>query len=269
MRRKRKTKYTWFPTIGSTIVDPSSQPTDNLSGRLFSISVPPDPSTNVLITALTLDTPQEGNDVAVSAPLVTILGNEYFLRRIVGKLFATMQGFRSAANDPSTPSAALFGAGFFIARANDFNQDNTQPIGSASLDERQENYSPLSEDTIREPWIWRRTWILSNPAFPSITTARVTNTPDAVNVANTITDFGAFPASTAGYGSVLDGPHIDAKTARRVKQDERLFFAIATTRMPVPGGDPPPTFDLAGGITGYLDFRLLGALRKAQNRGAF
>lgn len=162
-RTRRRAKYTWLPTIGTASFN-QEEPSDNSSGRAFVVGVPQDGSSNVIISALTFDEPNEG-ELAATTPLATVLGNEYFIKRIVGKMFAGLRGQGAPLNDPSEVAACLFGAGFFIARANDTDQGASQPIGSASLSERQENYSPLSEDTIREPWIWRRTWILGNPAL--------------------------------------------------------------------------------------------------------
>lgn len=254
--RRRGSRYTWLPTLGTA--GPAED--DNSSGRSFTITVPQDLSQDVIISALTFDEPLEGDNLATSTPLGTVLGNEYFLKRIVGKLFAAMRQQVSIDGDPSRQRNALFGAGFFVARANDTSQGAGQPIGSASLSERQENYSPLSEDTIREPWIWRRTWILANrfSTERQVTLAGLNLAADAIAFTRT-------PTSTMEYGSVADGPHIDAKTARRIKQDERLWFVVAARG--VPGHSDAS--NLAGEIQGYLDFRLLGALRKARQGSAF
>lgn len=256
-RTKRRTRFTWLPTLGTAGPEPGN---DNSSGRSFTVAVLPDQSSAVVISPITFDEPREGDDTAISDPLGTILGNEYFLKRIVGKLFAALQGTRNSGDDPSVHPAALFGAGFFIARANDSQQGSDQPIGSATASERQENYSPLSEDVIREPWIWRRTWILGNPPF-----VLRENQLAAANLTAQYLPFANAPSSTMEYGSVADGPHIDAKTARRIKQDERLFFVVAARS--VPGHSDVVNNPVS--IHGYLDFRLLGALRKARQGSAF
>lgn len=258
--RRRKQRFTWLPTIGTA--SGTEQGSDNLSGRSFSIPVEPDGSTNVVITPLTFDKPFEGDELTSAAtPLGTVLGNEYFLKRIVGKCFASMLTANNLNGDPSTVESAFFAAGFFIARANDFDAGGgaDTPIGSATPAERREHYNPLGEDCIREPWIWRRVWALSNRAkyFSHEVRASVSFTPFNAGQA-------FWPSSTAEYGSVADGPHIDAKTARRIKQDERLWFVIATQMDP--NIDPPQQ---GGVIAGYLDFRLLGALRKARQGSSF
>lgn len=254
---RRRTRYTWLPTLGTAGPEATD---DNSSGRSFNIDVPADGSSNVIISAITFDEPQEGDDLSTNVPLVTVLGNEYFLKRIVGKLFAELEPTFNPQGDPSTPRNALFGAGFFVARANDSSQGAASPIGSATLSERQENYSPLGEEAIREPWIWRRTWVFGNDSQHQIQIqrARGGSTVSPIN-------FATAPPNNMLYGSVADGPHIDAKTARRIQQDERLWFVVAART--VPGHED--VLDQGGVINGYLDFRLLGALRKARQRSAF
>lgn len=258
--RRRRARYTWLPTLGTAGPEGSD---DNSSGREFTLLVPEDGSSDVIITPLTFDEPKEGDDLNLASnPLGTILGNEYFIKRIVGKLFATHRQQNNLNADPSLPGSALFGAGFFIARANDTSQGPDQPIGSQTIVERQENYSPLSEDVIREPWIWRRTWVLAN-LFERF---QFVEARSAANFAASAKEFQGrdVPTSTMGYGSVADGPHIDAKTARRVKQDERLFFVVAARALPTAS-----VVNTNGLIDGYLDFRILGALRKARQGSAF
>lgn len=258
--RRRRARYTWLPTLGTAGPEGTD---DNSSGREFTLLVPEDGSSDVVITPVTFDEPKEGDDLNLASnPLGTILGNEYFIKRIVGKLFAVHRQQNNLNADPSLPPAALFGAGFFIARANDTSQGPDQPIGSATIVERQENYSPLSEDVIREPWIWRRTWVLQN-AFERFQFAEIRSGANFATGAPAFTGRDV-PTCTMGYGSIQDGPHIDAKTARRVKQDERLFFVVAARALPTAS-----VFNTNGLIDGYLDFRILGALRKARQGSAF
>lgn len=236
--------------------------------------VPAGSTTVVLIAPIVPDAPLEGDEVPVNPPvagqLAQILGQEYFIKRIVGKIFISND---SADTNSSTRAfnALLVGAAFFIARANDADSGGgiDTPIGSASAAERADNYNPLAADCIREPWIWRRTWILGNP--------RSLNPPDGstsnLNFMRGTTGFfasaqgivGPILSSTMQYGSVHDGPHIDAKTKRRVRQDERLWFVVAARGLPhaaIAEAD-------ANILSGYLDFRMFADIRKARNRGVF
>lgn len=77
-----------------------------------------------------------------------------------------------------------------------------------------------------------------------------------------------FPPTTAHYGSIMDGPHIDAKSVRRVGNDERLWFAVSAVNFPlVTQSEIVVNQDVQ--IRGYLDFRVLGRLTRAHNRSNF
>lgn len=230
MRTRRRPKFTWFPNIGFQGADPE----DDFNGFPFSVGIPAAANTlgdaNIfeLIPDFTADEP-----TATTDNLADFIGNEYVLKRIVGKLFASY-------NTQNAPAFGILGAGLFVARS-----DATAPqlpVGARTATERQLNYGVLNNQNIREPWIWRRVWQLTNAGLANQTLLG--------------------PASTAGFGSVMDGPHIDAKSARRVRKDERLFVCIQ-------GGNPGAAFGAAGSVDGYMDYRVLGALRKAKSRSAF
>lgn len=176
----------------------------------------------------------------------------YRLRRIVGKLFigvdTPIQDFGAGL------SALLVTAGFMVRRV-DAQTGLPEATGSES--------NPSSLGNVRDPWIWRRSWILRNSSFPDpgpidvAGTTVPTNTvigpnPDARILAQ-------YPSSTAGYHSVADGPHIDAKTARIIGPEERLILNISFTTMP--RDDVNPTdWD----VVTVLDYRVLGSLRSSQ-----
>lgn len=261
-KRGRRTRYTWFPTNYSDAEDT----TQRVPGIQFSLAVNRNGAITTGIVPLTADAPREPGDINPETDvgvLNTIVGNEYFLRRIVGKMYITHELFGPGADglptDPSNwPLAALCTAGIFVARAGDASAAEVDlPIGATVAANLRESYSPSHVNTIREPWIWRRAWILGNPAvkyflqrgaFPTINEG----------------EFFEFPTNNAEYGSVADGPHVDAKTMRRVRDDERLFFAFSTVRWPL--GDAALN-DSA--IRGHFDYRILAQVRKARSRGVF
>jgi hypothetical protein len=222
---------------------------DILAGRRFSIDVLPHnnglPLINTFILPVVPDAPEDNSDLATGqGRLVQGLGNEWFLERIVGKLFLALGlGIPNEA-----PNAALVAAGFFVARANDEDSGGgiDFPIGSVTLPERNSNYSPLHADVIREPWLWRRAWMLGGTGSTAQSQA-----------------LSLFPNTTAQYGSIADGGHIDAKSVRRIGADERLWFAISTV---APNNSESP---FNGQVQGYLDLRVLGALRKAKGKSTF
>lgn len=270
---KRRRRYTWFPVVGT--VGPG-EAGDNFNQRFFTIDIAPNGASAVEISPVVPDVPSEGDEINVDAPgqLVQAIGQEYVIERIVGKLFLTCQG--PADDPPGTifPKSLLVGAGFFVARASDADAGGgpNTPIGSATLTERVENYSPLSEDAIREPWMWRRVWILNTQRRPVIANGLGSIFGPTLNItAGTgLAVTGGAPTTNIEYGSALDGPHFDIKSVRRVGNDERLYFVIAgrTLDATTPGFEQPNTVG-PNMLTGLVDFRVLGQLRRAHNRSNF
>lgn len=255
MRRRRRTRHTWLPTIGD-LFDDENVVTATQVGT-FQV-----PATGLIATEiipLTADTPAEPVDATVTGhTMADIVGSEYILRRIVGKIHIFPQwAFATAFTHVSGMRVA---AGFFVARAEDTNVDAALPVGAGNNDPTAINrsYSPLALSTMREPWIWRRKWIFGN----YLEEARIKNLA-AQNSATQIIGYEAAVPNNTWAGSVLDGPHIDAKTVRRVGQDDRLWFAISAQAV----DQPPASTNIP--LTYELDYRLLGSLRKAKQRGAF
>lgn len=260
VRKRRRTRYTWLPVLPQV---------NNLSGtdfyvqtREFNTNITAGGDPGLVIFPVTTDFSREDVNVGGSQVMGEILQSDYFLRRIVGKLHLSYSQDIAAyaSNQPPIWPAVLVTAGFFVARAASDATVGFVPIGITTgvTIEDFNNYNPLASATVREPWIWRRTWTLGNN-YDAFAFAGTLNSGEAF-----------FPANNANYGSVLDGPHIDAKTARRVKNDERLWFAVGI--VPVlnslpPGKDVPANANSA--VYGTLDVRLLGAQRKAKNSGAF
>jgi len=242
MARRRRTKYTWLPNTGTG--GPVADVQDSTNGRDFGELVSPqDGTTAVAILDLLVDEPSEE---IVTGPIGPIIGSEYFLKRVVGKIF-----IGNNQQELNITPAVLVGFGIFVARAEDVDSGGPNlPIGALTQAQAVDNYSPLRQETVREPWVWRRTWILSNLQAPG---ASLVN--GAMN----------FPANNTDYGSVLDGAHIDAKTARRISQDDRLFAVLAVRNYPL----NTIATQAGGSVRAYIDYRALGALRKARNRSAF
>lgn len=269
MRKRAKRKYTWFPTIGAAGPGESN---DNFNQLLATIQVPPDGTSVVAISPVVPDVPMEGDDIDVNAPgqLVQSLGQEYLLERIVGKCFLACSGPGDDLPTTSFPKVVLVGCGFFVARANDSDAGGgvNTPIGSASLPERIENYSPLSEDAIREPWIWRNTWILnSGQRIVNQATSPFANSLIVQAGTGLATRDGGITSNVFG-GSGMDGPFFDARSVRRIGNDERLWFAIAARTLDVILNIGTPN-GLGTLVNLVLDNRVLGRLTRAHNRSSF
>lgn len=245
-----------MPTLGTLISGAEADPGRTVSGRAFGLDVfAPSADVfpgsqggiNTLIFPVIPDPPPDGTDAADGgSPLNFIIGNEWFCERIAGSIFV---GFRTPDTGEVRPRSVLVTAGFFVARANDQGSGGgvDTPIGSASADERNSNYSPMHVDAIREPWMFRRSWMLGGA-------------PDIAQA------FSFFPTSNAFYGDVRSGTHIDVKSVRRIGQDDRLFFAVSTVALG-PRTGVEETF--TQGVQGYLDVRILGNTRRAKNDGKF
>lgn len=215
------------------------------------------------VVPLTWDAPQESDafqDAIGSVGMATFMQNEYFIDRIVGKFFASPEG-----NFPTTgeaPPAVLLTAGLFIARAGD--EQSTEgfnvPIGWGATNESTLSYNPDIPDTIREPWIWRRQWILANPAVYQLIWSDLNIDRGAFGNAAL-----SYPLSTAeGTSSSLDGPHVDAKTKRRVRQDQRLWLTAWIQMYP-----RLTSYSIPCNCRIHFDYRIHGQMRKPRNRGTF
>lgn len=258
MRRKKRTRVTWFPLLGHgySVGDAS------LDSWNTEFSTPLDPTVgeDVLIRPLVWDTPLEagaagGSDQAHQ--LVDFVGNEYVLKRMVGSAFGWIDSNETNPDPPNEPGpqAVQFVLGAFVARAGDTNDTlgADVPLGANNSPR---SFSPDSLDTAREPWIFRKRWVIGNFSYGTVTGREPTWG------ANT------FPTTTAEYGSVADGPKIDAKVGRRIGNDDRLFLSLSVKPFPLGvDWDAPTTGAFLAKMS--VDLRILGSLRKAHNRSTF
>lgn len=173
-------------------------------------------------------------------------GQDWLLKRIVGKLFLSVKQITDTTAD-NRPRQAVVGAGFFVGRADDANPN--VPDGT------QAEIDPLGSQNIRQPWIWRNVWQLTDGAAATLFLPETFTTPN-----------------NYAYGvGTENGPHIDAKSARRIRREERLWFVInaygyrGTDDLTGPGAAYP--FD--GQLAFRLDYRILGAMRKSSNKSTF
>jgi len=250
-RRRRRARVAWLPIIGESHNDTAAVQGD--PSRLFGIN------RNTIIQAPQLAPAASGRAVQVSE-FVTFddthsvlnleydenysgsslkdltAGNEYKLRRIIGKVHATWY----QASGEYQFGGIEFAAGLMVRRLSD----------NVAVNELDSEIHPLQGTTAEDPWIWRRKWILgeeSSVNFP----------------------YSYYPRTTAGYGSVQDGPHLDQKTSRVIKREERLVMHFAARAINHPAG--ALTFIGTNGFNVHINWevRLLGSLRASTygNRG--
>ena len=82
-------------------------------------------------------------------------GQSWLLKRLVGNIFCQYVNADGNSDPSQFWRQALVTAGFFVSR----NIDSIQGRPDLDYDE----YDPMFLDNITNPWIWRRSWILSNP----------------------------------------------------------------------------------------------------------
>lgn len=234
-RRRGKPSVAWLPVLGQNDGSTDLWLRDALvvNPGLGAANI----STN--LHSLVPDYPAEAAQVGAIETMADYQGSGYRLRRIVGKFFCGIDPDIGDGQATIYPEAALVAAGLIILRVD---TATGAPLQAATPLQ----YSPLGRDNVRDPWIWRRSWLLGN-SF-------------AYNGSGG-SSYIEFPFTTADYGSAYDGPHIDQKTARRVALEERLILCISAVNV---GGLAATT---AGRIRYVYDARYLTSpLRVSGNR---
>lgn len=171
-------------------------------------------------------------DAFAVASLADLESSAYRLRRIVGKIFVACQ--QAAEPSPTKGGSWAVTLGLIVLRTN---PDGT-PINTFDPS----TYAPARIDSQADPWIWRRTWLLS----------------DFVNALIPANGLGwAAPEGNWQCGSVADGPHIDQKTARVIGKEERLFLTAQALTVTGPRQSSQDTTQ----IQVYYDLRVLASMR--------
>jgi len=68
---------------------------------------------------------------------------------------------------------------------------------------------------------------------------------------------------------MAEGGHIDAKTMRRIRREERLWYCMSVTGADIGAEDVSDAKTSQPHVAGTMDLRLLGALRKSRNASTF
>lgn len=232
-KRSRKQSVVWLPTsltdrLGAA-PNPATLGTDSNIGIVLMAAIP-----GALGSAETTAVPVV-NDIPVNptvagATLSDYEGSAYRLRRIVGKIFCNIEQGTTQIT-AATAVNFLATAGFMVKKVDDAGV----PIDL--------NFDPCNLDNTRDPWIWRRSWTLTN--LPGA----IANGPG-----DSFLTYGR--ADNSVCSGTFDGPHVDAKTARIVSDEERLFLCLNMTALD--GSDAQ--VNCRG--TWITDFRVLVSMRK-------
>lgn len=263
--RRHRSQGTWLPVLG-TDVEVEGELIARTTRSLEIDLVGDELNALTVVSPVIFDDPAEPNEFSDSANLNTLVGNEYLLKRIVGKVWVSPTWRWPIASAAATelaqgPQAVLVSCGFFVARAADAAVGETSPIGGAAA--WASDYNPLNRNQCREPWIWRRSWILGSPVLKEFRASHYYSGSSNTMI-NGVGLYSDLPSTNAGYGSVLDGPHIDAKSKRRVGNDDRLWFSAAALPW-----TPDSTYQFGLPVPITFDVRVFGSIRKAHNRSTF
>jgi len=243
MRRKRRNRGTWMPVNGHNEVGDGAT-AEYADFRVSIQNVPTDGGFGpgrLFPIPLVPDFTEEQDVAGLDQLRDIVQGQSWLLQRIVGKIHLKCVS-RGVPVSPGQIWPNVFvTAGFLVCRA----QDNDQSIDDLTAQES----DPTHRNNAMNPWIWRRSWMLGHD--------------------NELFGRDWAQNTTAAYGSVADGPHIDSKVKRLITREHRLWFTMAAR-----GYDPftltvNEEQELQPGVDGIVDLRIFGSLRTQRNKSAF
>jgi len=234
MRRKRRNRATWFPILGFDLQNSGSVGLSTVDVREITVQTTGAPNVIIIPIIPDIDIPPETSQT-LSGQVVTPLrafveGQSCLIERIVGKI---QVGVRTNTN-PGALSDIHFAAALAVVPTEDDGTGNPA-VDAFELD-------PLRANNSHQPWLWRRTWSLSNPAGTAT--------------------LPAFPQNNA-LGSAPEGSFIDTKgTKRMIRREERIFLIYSVV----------PLFTDAASTVQVVctaDLRVIGTMVKAHNKSHF
>lgn len=240
-RRRRKPRVVWLPASPIHTLqtqDPGLETGEWAKSVAITLSYGGSAGSTYFLDPepIVLDPPPE----LTASTISDIENSGYRLRRVVGSIFVKSDSGVVSLGEPNVaPDAWLVSAGLIILRVTDAGvplSSFSQVQGAGRIDE------------VADPYIWHRSWMLGDPTA-------YFNIQDPVN--NGVIPLTFWPFDNTRYGSVREGTHIDAKTARRVGPEERLFLVASATQW---NGSENQNNALAGAITIDLKVRCLGTV---------
>lgn len=242
-RRRRGSRYTWLPTLGGI--------KDNGSGSRYGTSyfggdIAVDSaafgSTDLYVTPIVPDATvfPDGSGAGGETLRDFTEGQDWLCKRVVGKLSVGAAQIASGL----TPPYIIVGAGIFAGRADDQNQN----IPDTNNDE----IDPLGSENVRQPWMWRRTFLLTNAS------------------STFASEFYWTHLDNGSFGVLADTQTVDTKgVSRRIRREQRLWFVLNAYGMSNFEATNDSTWLTKGHIHFLFDYRVLGAMRKSQNKSVF
>jgi len=235
-RKRKRSRVVWLPNEANT-----GQPnTVNYRTDTFTVAAAVDtPSTTVY--ALTVDYPAEAiQSLGPQPPSVAdYVQSGFRIERIVGKFVAGLSQLQGDGMAVSFPSSVAVGMGLIILRVDEL---TGAPLRAATPTQ----YSVFADDNERDPFFFRRTWVLANDIGQGVTTTALDPLSNA-------------PRCNTDYGSGAEGTYIDTQTRRLVRAEERVFLVVDTCNI----GNAAAS---NGAGRFYFDYRILVTPRIMSNR---
>lgn len=246
--RRKKPRVVWLPPTNAF-----STSTDLTGGwSLASVVLAPTASGDPpgLIEVPIVQDGVQSDPLGATSSLADIESSGYRLRRIVGKLYCFIGQSETAVTEQ------IWGvtAGFIIRRTDPATGGSL--AAAASVASSFDLIDPANIRNAGDPWIWQRSWLLSN----YLVDATVGNP-----VFSNELSLWEHAGGGANYGRLYpggnsEGPHVDQKTARIVGPEERLFLNVSAT--------PIITGATTSSLVIIYQFRVLASMRtNIGNRG--
>lgn len=226
--RRRRSRGAWLPPDPTNYINYDGQtPIQDTTSPI--IKVVRQTATNNAAASSTVSIPLIGDlneDIVAGAGTTQIRNGTladtkvgYSLKRVVGKIWC-------AVRQRSIPDGALAAwlwmhtFGIIVRRVD----ENGDPIAAFSGNNFADTY-----DAATDPYLWRRQYMLANNGEEI-----GSQIPDPASEGFVFGRIGSNGDDRPG--GTFDGPHVDAKTRRTVKSEERLFLDWTITALN--GSDP-------------------------------
>lgn len=246
--RRRRPKVVWLPNTGTNFGDTAGASPSFIS---FVTDITCGIGNNPTIEApMVIDNDKKWGTGTIAAYEADSLANVqsfgYRLRRIVGNFTVSLAPARQLDGSLLVaPAAIAVTAAFIIRRVDEDGNAVASGLGS----------SANSLANIGDPWIWRRTWILT-PYLTSIEAGTTTLFPTPPADTPLLNHIQELPSTTGFHTGQNLTSSVDQKTARIVGAEERLFMDLTFRSV-----DTRDVGDKFCNVFLFFDYRVLASLR--------
>lgn len=236
--RRKKPRVVWLPSTNANSIDTANPGGRQSNFQRFELDlVSPAAIGDFVVGEIALVIDDVQDPLAAGNPsLSDIEGSGYRLRRIVGNIFCA---FNQVAN--ATVGVVAVTAGIIVRQV-----DPKTALSLAQSTGQAAQLAPGEIQNISDPWIWRRTWLLTNILSTDVPVSSAFSTQ-------------VFAGRNYGQqsGSASQGSYIDAKTARVIGPEHRLFLDVEMQAISPGTGLAQENAE----VSVLTDLRVLGSLR--------